>query len=113
MAKGQDIDNKVLDSALHIAAKNGHKEAVEWLIKRGGNIHFRQLHDAAKYGHITVIELLLSRGIDINARGFENKSAFRYAVEGGQTETVEWLLGREAEVNVNDWFQSCFGHVPI
>jgi cytohesin len=84
-------------TALHGAARNGHKEVVELLLANGADINAREnqsktpLFLAVEYGKKEIVELLLARGADVNAaaRGAEN--ALSTAKKKGNTE-IEALL---------------------
>lgn len=60
-------------SVLQVAAKNGQKAAVSWLIKSAAAVDsadtygFTALHDAAENGHTTIVNALLKAGADPGA----------------------------------------------
>ena len=61
------------NTALHVAAINGHMNIVEILLDRGIDINSKDsigetaLHLAAANGHMNIVEILLDRGIDISS----------------------------------------------
>ena len=66
------------DTALRMAAYNGHMNCVEMLLNRGIDINsknnkgYTSLHWAAQKGHINIVEILLNRGIDINSEDIDS-----------------------------------------
>ena len=77
--------NKKVQSLLHIAAKNGHKALVEYLISKGAEIDALDgdmktpLQLATKKGHIEVVQTLLSKGADQEKENMKFMSARKYA----------------------------------
>ena len=65
-------------SALMLAAENGHIKMVERLIKAEANVNLRHklgntaLTLAAQYGHSQIVQLLMDSGADAN--GIDGKS---------------------------------------
>jgi len=94
------------DSALRMAAKNGHTKTVGLLLDRGADIHangteiFVNANDAlclaAGNGHKETVELLLDRGANIHA---ENDLAFRWTACNGLTEIVAQLLDHGSDIH--------------
>ena len=62
------------ETPLHLAARAGHKEIVEFLLTRKADVNVRDndgdtpLHLAARMGEKDVAELLLARKADVNSR---------------------------------------------
>ncbi|KAF4092224.1 hypothetical protein AMELA_G00018440 [Ameiurus melas] len=76
---GDPIDSAV-NTPLHLAARNGHKDIIRLLLKVGININRvtkagTALHEAALYGKTEVVRLLLDAGIDSNIRNSYNQTA--------------------------------------
>jgi ankyrin repeat protein len=93
-------------TALHAAAQAGHKDSVEFLLARGGDVHARcdgpygtPLTMAASNGRREVAELLLARGADVNARSDDGDSPLHDAASRGHFDVVRLLLNRGADVN--------------
>ena len=57
-------------AALHIAAKSGHRRAVEWLVERGANLRVKSKKGntaramAEKAGHMEIHKYLQDKGAD-------------------------------------------------
>lgn len=66
------------------------------------------LHHAAKNGHVNIINLLMKTDIDVNARGSMGNSALHDAVSHSQREAVAALLANERVINspLNDYMES-------
>mmetsp|Transcript_8696 Transcript_8696/g.18542 ORF Transcript_8696/g.18542 Transcript_8696/m.18542 type:complete len:670 (+) Transcript_8696:116-2125(+) len=108
LSSGADINAKNSNgqTALRIAAEEGHAEVVKRLLCRGANIEERTgcrertaLHAAAKAGHTTTVAVLLDHGANIDARegSSENcESALDHAVLEEHEETARLLLDRGA-----------------
>lgn len=69
------------------------------ILSKDGNA----LHIAAKYGHPNIIELLIKkdRDIAINAQYITDKTPLCLAVESGHLETVKLLISLGAKVNIS------------
>ncbi|MBA3954883.1 ankyrin repeat domain-containing protein [Candidatus Dependentiae bacterium] len=104
-------------TALHGAARNGHKEVVKLLLEKGADIdtedenNHTPLHSAAYAGYAEVVKLLLQKGASINTRveGNEDEdeeeegyTALHLAAENGHKEVVELLLKSGADINAKD-----------
>ncbi len=81
-----------------MAASNGHKEVVEFLLQRGANIEARTergvtpLYIAVKDSQKEIVELLLQHGANIEAKEEDGFTPLHIAAKDGQKEIVELLL---------------------
>ncbi|MBM3299487.1 MAG: ankyrin repeat domain-containing protein [Deltaproteobacteria bacterium] len=94
--------------ALHHAARNGHLEQVQELLKQGANVNAMDallntpLMAAASGGHLQVAELLVENGADVNAKTSDGRTALKNALAnarlgGGQLEVARWLRDNGAK----------------
>ena len=132
IAAGADLDAKMQGgyTPLHLAAIYDHKEIVELLITNGANVnaknkngetpldynrsmeeHLRvhgakhsSIHSAARYGDVQGVEEFLDAGVDVNEADHANyeMTALHLSAKHGHREVVEFLITREANVNVMD-----------
>lgn len=74
LANQPNVDRISGRTPLHLAASEGHKDVVRFLLDNDANVNARDnkgrtpLHDAASGGFLHVVELLLANNADINAR---------------------------------------------
>lgn len=88
-------------TALHGAAKKGHKRIVTLLLLRGAEVNARAsglhgetpLHYACKYGHVDVARVLLTGGADVSAETQDGRTPLQCAREKGHAE-IELVLAR-------------------
>ncbi|XP_038133870.1 LOW QUALITY PROTEIN: caskin-2 [Cyprinodon tularosa] len=78
--RGDDSLDSPSTTALHLAARNGHKDIIKLLLKAGIDINRATkagtaLHEAALYGKTEVVRLLLDAGINVNIRNTYNQTA--------------------------------------
>jgi ankyrin repeat protein len=105
---GDDVvkaKNNNNESALHCAAKGGHVQVVDLLIRHGAKTENRDkygnspLHCAAEAGELEVVKLLIEWGYNINAKNNNNESALHYAARKGHAEVSRFLI--EKGININ------------
>ena len=104
--------NFTFESALLKAANISHNEAVEFLLKLGGDVdhcnekRITALMLASKSGHDQIVLTLISAGTNVNIQDNEGWTALMLASENGHTRVVELLLKENADVNIqnkNGW----------
>ncbi|XP_046649740.1 ankyrin repeat domain-containing protein 17-like isoform X2 [Daphnia pulicaria] len=89
---------------LHAAAKAGHIETVELLLKAGifrdakTKVDRTALQMAAEEGYTAIVQMLLEHGADINGKDMLRMTALHWAVERGHRDVVTVLLSYGAEV---------------
>ena len=101
---------KVMASALHVAARNDHAEAVDVLIRARalindwGEDRIAPLFAAAHAGSAGAVRALLQARADVNRveRGRASNTPVAGAALGGHCEVIEILLAADADVNVRD-----------
>lgn len=95
---------------LHAAAKAGHVETVELLLKAGifrdakTKVDRTALQMAAEEGYTTIVQMLLEHGADINSKDMLRMTALHWAVERGHRDVVTVLLSYGADVVVFNKF---------
>ncbi|KAJ3561470.1 hypothetical protein NPX13_g8934 [Xylaria arbuscula] len=90
-------------TALHVAARSGSTEAMDYLLQEGrcGNVNvtstesFTPLHVASYEGHIEAIEFLVAHGADINAADDKGKRPIDLALMNSTIRAAQllWQLG--------------------
>ena len=82
---------------LTYAAFNGHREIVEYLLKRGAEINAKTengstaLFFAARNGHTAIVRLLLENDADPTIANENDETAVDAALKGKNTDSVELL----------------------
>ena len=115
IGQGADVNTKDEEglTALHLAARQGRKDAVELLLANGANINARligwpgwtPLHEAATANHKEVAELLITKGADTNANcaraggGRFGGTPLHEAVFEGHRDMAELLISKGADIN--------------
>jgi ankyrin repeat protein len=113
---GADLHARERDTgtALHFAAANGPKQAVELLLARGAKVDSHTVHDdftplhwAASHGHTDIVGLLLAKGADVNGaytgEGLKPRWSPLYAaVKNRHAEVVKLLIAKGARVEATD-----------
>ena len=95
------------NSALQLAAREGHTEAVRLLIKGGALVDGRDgalspLAAAALGGHLPTVRLLLQSGADVDATGLGGQAPLLLAVKLKRLETAQLLMKSGANTQVQD-----------
>ncbi|TAL28225.1 MAG: ankyrin repeat domain-containing protein [Alphaproteobacteria bacterium] len=97
--KGADVNMDLGsgETPLHVAANDGAKDLVKFLISRGANVNalkqynWAPIHDAAYRGKFDAVVELLKAGADPNLRTEEGKTAYGWAVLRKHPEVAEIL----------------------
>lgn len=125
----EGVDFRVNDTRgrtpLHMAAKNSHKEVVEFLIANGVEVDGRGPFCETPLYHTTsreVAKILLAAGADPNVEyivfvmnGYPsgNDTILHKAVKDGNKEIVELLIAEGADINSNGWASGTPLHVAV
>ena len=112
-----DVNSKITtksglnNTPLHIAAKKGCCEILEYLIEMGADFNqfnkffYAPIHTACVMGNVKMVDFLLKKGCDINMLGgFAKDGLLNLAVDGNNIQMVELLLehGIDCLLNVED-----------
>jgi hypothetical protein len=98
--------DKYQQTALHIAAKLGHKEIAEILIATGLNVDSKDTHNVTPLQLSTLgrflelSELLLLKGADPNSHDFTGVSPMHIAVGAGNKAMLNLLLKHEGNLQI-------------
>jgi ankyrin repeat protein len=127
LQNGADMQTKTFqdETALHLAAMNGHEAIAQALLKNGALVNTyglfgpdagsQPLQLAALGGHDGVVQILLSHGADINARKESRYlTALHIAASKGHVKVVLTLLKHNADIRmVNDKFHRYGGYTAL
>ncbi|ELR21591.1 ankyrin repeat protein [Acanthamoeba castellanii str. Neff] len=97
----QDAQGK---TALHEAARWGHRHVVEFLLEQGAQVDLATtegstpLHLASRFGQDDVVQFLASKGADVNALDQDKDTPLTMASGAGKVSTVRLLLSLGADV---------------
>lgn len=97
-----------LESALHMATRGGHTEAVALLLEHKADVKMRDtrlatpLHLAAGGGHVEIMKLLLAHGAEVDARDIRRFTPLHQAAVTGKMEAVRLLCEQGANVQARD-----------
>ena len=92
------------NTALHVAAVQGHTACIGVLLDRGADIKIKTnqgltaLHIAAHQSHTVCIGVLLDRGADAEIKTNQGATALHLATQRGHTECIGVLLDRGADI---------------
>jgi ankyrin repeat protein len=104
-----EAQNQAGWTALMVAAGEGHKETVEYLLGQGADITakgrncgFTALLVAARWGRVEVVKCLLDGSADIEARSKMGWTPLITAASEGHKEVVEYLLAGGAKIEAQN-----------
>jgi len=110
LARGEAVSSKgsIGWTPLHLAAVNGHKDVVEFLIAKGADMNARitvgmntgctPLHKAASAGQKDIVEILIANGADVNAVANDGETPLHEAATWGHKDVVELLVVKGADL---------------
>ncbi len=91
------------DDALWLAASNGHKDVISFLLNHGyDSLEDRALFEACKHGHRDVAVILLDRGANATYRDAGGMTALHQASFAGYLEITRLLIQEGADINTPD-----------
>ena len=98
-------NNRFGESALALAALNGHDDVVRILVEAGAQINssgWGALHYAVFNGHAEIVRYLIEKGGDVNARAPNRQTPLMLAARNGYGNIVRILLTSGANPNLGD-----------
>jgi ankyrin repeat protein len=113
LARGADVNAKeksLSQTALVCAASEGHRDAIQVLLKHGADVHARStdgytaLLMAARVGDIPTTQALLAGGANVNEKAKDGSTALMIAVIRGHAKYGEFLLDKDADPNAGPGF---------
>lgn len=99
-----DSGNRLDQSPLIIAAYQGHKDIVEYLLKKKANIDKQDgfgasaLHMAIANNQVDIAAILLAKGANINLRSVSGKIPMQMAVENENIPIIDLFVKRGVDV---------------
>lgn len=106
LADGADVNAHITDgtTALHRAARYGHKDIVELLLAHGADIAgkasngFTPLHAAIYSGDKDIVQFLIDHGADVNAQTIDGAIPLHIAAYRGYEDILKLLVAHGAYV---------------
>jgi ankyrin repeat protein len=115
VTEGQGLEERDNDgrTALHDAARGGHKEVVAFLLLKGAEANSRDvvgatsLMLACEEGHLEVVQMLLeaTEGQGLEDRDHNGETALYYAAIEGNEDVVAFLLNKGADASTKNAMQ--------
>jgi ankyrin repeat protein len=99
-------------TSLHMAAQNGHIDAIKALIASEANVDARgknqwtPLHLAAQNGHVDAIKVLIAAQAIVDAREMDQWTPLHLAAQNGHADAIKTLVAAQAKVKARDKNQS-------
>ncbi|XP_006823401.1 death-associated protein kinase 1-like [Saccoglossus kowalevskii] len=103
-----DQKNKHGETAIHLAAGNGHLEILQYLKERGATMSFKDKHGdnavywAARQGHSKAIKYLHESCVPTNEQNRSGETPLHIAGRYGQADAVEMLCSLGVDTDVQD-----------
>lgn len=94
--------NMVGDTALNLAAYNGHLKIVKILLQSGAALQtddWQALTYAALNGHTEIVEFLIKKGANVNAPSKNGTTALMAAARRGAFDIVKLLVAKKANLH--------------
>ncbi|RCI15173.1 hypothetical protein L249_6880 [Ophiocordyceps polyrhachis-furcata BCC 54312] len=115
LEKAVDVNakNRIHDTPLLNAIRNGNEAMVEFLIQHDADVRSQKhrglpLEEALTYGSEAMVKRLFEKGADLNMDKTDIAGLFRAAVTRENENFVKLLLDNGFDVNA-----TCYGHTPL
>ncbi|TMW55107.1 hypothetical protein Poli38472_013869 [Pythium oligandrum] len=107
-----DMQNQFGNTPLHNAARTGSPECVEILLKADAKPSIVNVNGSLPLHHacyceksnLQVVKLLVDAGLDINHQDAQGYTPMMVAAKKNQTEVIDYLRGRGADLKVKNQF---------
>jgi ankyrin repeat protein len=96
------------NSLLHLAAREGNVDIINYLVSEGANVNSRNIADetpihlAANSGNLDVVIQLISNGANINVKDSIGNTPLHDAAENDHIQIVKYLISQKAEINTQN-----------
>lgn len=113
------IEDQDGETALHVAAKEGHVALSRFLLENGANINALGRYErtpisiALLYGHIEVVRLLIEHKADLGQGDSPLFAAIKPWHGGAKVEIVQLLLENGADVSAHSWLEGTPLHAAV
>lgn len=103
-----DVDEKDGKTALILAAKNGKRNIVKYLVEQGANCNVTDyklsspLIEAALNGDVEMMDFLLQNGADINLKTADGFTALFRCASESKIAGMEYLIAKGADLEAKD-----------
>ena len=103
-----DVRNSDGETALHLAARNGHLHASQLLIYNNANVHEKDnsgqtpLHLSATFGRVDVLKVLISNKANVHEKDKSGQTPLHVAALYGNVKASQVLIGNNANVHEKD-----------
>ena len=102
---------------LHFACKRGSPDAIESVVRNGGDIEMRNargrtaLMDSARHGRVSAAQKLLELKADVHAENHSGRSAIHFAISPNEhaCAMIDLLVAHKANVDARD----ALGQTPL
>ena len=103
--KSEEQGVPVPNTMVHLAARHGHRELVQWLCGEGGfKMDVRVMWEAAEYGHRELVQWVRrEQGFALDGMVMER------VARAGDLEMVQWLRGQGCLWNNNTCYEAVSG----
>jgi ankyrin repeat protein len=92
-------NGRSVNELFQFASKNGHIEAVKFLVEKGADIHLENgyaIRWASLQGHVEVVKFLVEKGANLVVYG---KKTIRWACINGQVDLVNYLIQKGVSID--------------
>lgn len=90
-----------LTNPLESSCRGSRMSSVQWLLKKGANIHITEtcIFDAVEFGSLSLIKLLVDSGIGLNVSDKTGRTPLSIAAFNGSVNSLKYMLLKGASVS--------------